>query len=148
MIAPSLRCFDCSSKHLKLSQFLDPPYAVILFFVQAVAAHLQWHVCLAMDLIVNLGTGFALLLQELVSLHEGIRNRVVDDDETFKALSAASQEAMLPKEKVYVPAPIPDYLSDWEEEAAGFTEVSFSTSEGILSQLSPLNSVTLRPQAI
>ncbi|CAI6004588.1 unnamed protein product [Closterium sp. NIES-65] len=55
---------------------------------------------------------------ELVSLHEGIRNLVVEDDLEMKMLSAVSQEALLPHAPQYVPEPEPEYQSDWDEDAA------------------------------
>lgn len=63
------------------------------------------------------------LFQELVALHDGIRALVVPDDNEFKQLSAASQQALLPKEPAFVPEPEPEYESEWEEDAAGLATV-------------------------
>ncbi|CAI7884998.1 unnamed protein product [Closterium sp. NIES-53] len=55
---------------------------------------------------------------ELVSLHEGIRELVVGDDEEMKMLSIVSQQALLPAEPAFVAEPEPEYSSDWDEDVA------------------------------
>ncbi|GJP66802.1 hypothetical protein CLOP_g23704 [Closterium sp. NIES-67] len=72
---------------------------------------------LALDVIAQSARTNAAEL-ELVSLHEGIRNLVVEDDLEMKMLSAVSQEALLPHAPKYVPEPEPEYQSDWDEDAA------------------------------
>lgn len=71
----------------------------------------------------RLSTACFASLQELISLHDGIRALVVPDDNDFKQLSAASQQALLPKEPAFVPEPEPQYESEWEEDAAGLPTV-------------------------
>eukprot|EP00475_Leptophrys_vorax_P039160 TRINITY_DN7019_c0_g1_i5.p1 TRINITY_DN7019_c0_g1~~TRINITY_DN7019_c0_g1_i5.p1 ORF type:complete len:475 (-),score=30.21 TRINITY_DN7019_c0_g1_i5:16-1440(-) len=70
---------------------------------------------LALDVIAQSARNNA---QELASLHENIRNLIVEDDLEMKELSKVSQEALLPHEPKFVPEPEPEYMSDWDEDAA------------------------------
>ncbi|CAI6004589.1 unnamed protein product [Closterium sp. NIES-65] len=59
---------------------------------------------------------------ELVALHEGIRNLVAEDDLEMKNLSARKQEALLQTPQ-FVAEPEPEYMSDWDEDAAALTPI-------------------------
>eukprot|EP00475_Leptophrys_vorax_P039158 TRINITY_DN7019_c0_g1_i3.p1 TRINITY_DN7019_c0_g1~~TRINITY_DN7019_c0_g1_i3.p1 ORF type:complete len:474 (-),score=7.45 TRINITY_DN7019_c0_g1_i3:195-1616(-) len=65
---------------------------------------------------------------ELVSLHEGIRSLIAEDDQEMKKLSVASQEALLPQVPLFIPEPEPEYLSDFDEDAAALTTTASSTT--------------------
>ncbi|CAI5952079.1 unnamed protein product, partial [Closterium sp. NIES-64] len=64
---------------------------------------------------------------ELVALHEGIRNLVAEDDLEMKNLSARKQEALLQTPQ-FVAEPEPEYMSDWDEDAAALTPFLLPTT--------------------